>query len=123
MLQNLFNYRQSPIAFREQSRVKTITSTELHQRLSSSKPPLVVDVRTPEEYAQDGHIAGSRLLPLSTLRQRKDELPKDQPIIFVCRSGNRSHLACEQLANWGFTDVTNLVGGMIDWRRSGLPSR
>jgi rhodanese-related sulfurtransferase len=55
--------------------------------------------------------------------QRVEELPKDQPIVFVCRSGNRSQVACEQLSRLGYENVTNFEGGMIAWKRAGLPTR
>ena len=124
MLQNLL-FKQPTFGFRGRTRtqVKTITPTELAQRLTESNPPLVVDVRMPEEYSQDGHIAGSRLLPLPVLLQRSEELPQDREIVFVCRSGSRSGVACEQLTNFGFENTVNMVGGMIAWKRAGLPSQ
>ena len=124
MLQNLL-FKQPAFGFRERTRtqIKTITPTELAQRLNEDNPTLVVDVRMPEEYSQNGHIAGSRLLPLPVLLQRSEELPKDREIVFVCRSGSRSGVACEQLANTGFENTVNLVGGMIAWKRAGLPSQ
>ena len=61
------------------------------------------------------------LLPLASLAQRLSELPKDKPIVCVCRSGARSQTACEYLAANGFDNVINLNGGMISWIRSGLP--
>ncbi|RME98670.1 MAG: rhodanese-like domain-containing protein [Chloroflexi bacterium] len=125
MFQSLFGYRQSPIKTQQrvQTNVKQIRSPQLFAQLQNGNAPLLVDVRSPEEYQTDGHIEGSRLLPLPMLLQRMDELPKDKPIVCVCRSGNRSQVACEQLAAFGFTDLTNLAGGMIDWRRNGLPSK
>ena len=124
MLRSLL-FKQPAFGFREQtqSQVKTITPTELAQRLSESNPPLIVDVRLPEEYSHDGHIAGSRLLPLPVLLQRSQELPKNREIVLVCRSGSRSGVACEQLANLGFENTINLVSGMIAWKRAGLPSQ
>jgi rhodanese-related sulfurtransferase len=122
MLQSLLGYR-NPVAFRERTQVETITPVELAERINGPDAPLVVDVRTPGEYANDGHIAGSRLLPLSMLLARSNELPQDRPIVFVCRSGNRSQVACEQLAQLGFTNTINLGDGMIGWRRAGLPSQ
>lgn len=105
------------------SNVPVITPAELHQKMQAKTPLIVLDVRTPDEYAHDGHIAGSRLLPLHALAQRSKELPTDQPIVVVCRSGNRSHVACEQLLAQGFTDISNMTGGMVAWRRAGLPTR
>lgn len=125
MFHNLFGYRPPAPKLKQQPRstVKQIRSQQLFSQLHNGNAPLLVDVRSPEEYTVDGHIEGSRLLPLPMLRQRMDELPRDKPIVCVCRSGNRSQVACEQLAAFGFTDLTNLAGGMIDWRRNGLPSK
>lgn len=124
MLQSIFGYRQARPAgaFRPQTQIQTITPVELQQKLNEADAPLVIDVRSPEEYKLDGHISGSRLLPLPVLLQRSQEIPKDRPVVFVCRSGNRSHIACEQLASQGYTQVINMVGGMIGWHSAGLPS-
>ncbi|MCB8976397.1 MAG: rhodanese-like domain-containing protein [Ardenticatenaceae bacterium] len=101
--------------------VKNITPNEVQELIKSKKQVLLLDVRQPEEYAHDGHIKGARLMPLGTLRDRASELPRDTPIICVCRSGARSRTACEQLAHQGFEDVSNLSGGMIGWKRARLP--
>ena len=99
----------------------TISVTDLKQRLDRGDTLLVLDVRTPEEYAQDGHIAGSTLIPLQELAQRMDELPRDTPIACFCRSGNRSQTACNQLAQAGFADLVNVAGGIGAWRGAGYP--
>ena len=101
--------------------IKSTNATELNERIQSGEELLLLDVRTSQEYAHDGHVTGSRLLPMNMLMQRSSELPKDATIICICRSGNRSQAACEQLATMGFEDVTNLQGGMFGWRRAGLP--
>lgn len=101
--------------------VKNITPDEVQKQIKEKQPMLILDVRQPEEYARDGHIKGSRLMPLGSLRDRISELPKETPIICVCRSGARSRTACEQLQRQGFENVTNMVGGMIAWKRARLP--
>lgn len=101
--------------------VKNITPNEVQELIKSKKPVLLLDVRQPEEFAHDGHIKGARLMPLSSLRDRASELPKDTPIVCVCRSGARSRTACEQLTRQGFADISNLSGGMIAWKRARLP--
>lgn len=93
----------------------------------------VVDVRQPEEYVGElGHIAGSRLVPLGELVERLEGgRPADEvvsgdvsrPWLLVCRSGNRSGQACARLLEAGVTEVVNLVGGMLEWGRAGLPVR
>jgi rhodanese-related sulfurtransferase len=81
----------------------------------------ILDVRQPEEFKEE-HIAGAKLIPLGQLEQRMKELPKNRPIACVCRSGNRSGTAARKLAAAGYK-VVNLRGGMIGWRRLGLPIR
>ncbi|MGB0387644.1 MAG: sulfate permease [Ardenticatenaceae bacterium] len=103
--------------------IPTITSAKLHTELKSNMPPLLIDVRSPKEFANDGHIAGAWLLPLSTLSEHTNTLPTDRSIVLVCRYGARSGVACEMLQKEGFDKVNNLKGGMLGWRRAGLPTR
>lgn len=100
--------------------VKQITPLELQRWITKNERLTLIDVRTSREYEME-HIRGARLLPLSVLRQRSGELPDDRPIVCICRSGARSQSACEQLARLGFTNLFNLSGGMIAWKRDGLP--
>lgn len=100
--------------------VANISVQELKQKLDQQQPVLVLDVRTPEEYTGDGHIAGSRLIPLQELNARANELPKDQPIACICRSGNRSQTACGDLNRMGFTNLMNVEGGMRAWAQAGF---
>ncbi len=83
----------------------------------------VVDVRESEEYTQGlGHIEGALLVPLGQLEGRLAELPRDRPIVTVCRSGARSARAAAMLGKAGFAEVANLRGGMLRWRAEGLPA-
>ncbi len=92
---------------------------QVSQKLEKDQP-LVIDVREPYEYAQ-GHIKGSKLIPLGELSARLDELGgKDREIITVCRSGHRSGQAASLLAGQGY-NVTNMQGGMMGWQHAGLP--
>ncbi len=82
----------------------------------------VLDVREPHEFTGElGHIKGARLLPVGELRAHLADLPRDRPIVVVCRSGGRSAQASLILEGAGFPDVANLAGGMIRWRSLGLP--
>lgn len=105
---------------RQQPAVKQITPLELQRWLAKRERLALIDVRTPREYEVE-HIQGARLLPLSVLHQRSGELPDDRPIVCICRSGARSQAACEQLARQGHANLFNLSGGMIAWKRDGLP--
>lgn len=79
----------------------------------------VVDVREDWEY-EEGHIPGAVLVPLGSLPERLDEIPTDQPVVLVCRSGNRSGQAYRFLRDQGFGNVHNMTGGMNDWETLGL---
>lgn len=112
MFQNLFRTRSTSPA------IPQINPRQLREKLAQDDSVVVLDVRSAEEYAQHGHIRGSRLMPLPTIMSRHEELLKERPIVCVCRSGARSQVACEQLQRLGFTDVSNLSGGMMAWQWS-----
>ncbi len=92
----------------------SITWSELKSSLFGHRTPKVIDVREVHEY-REGHIEGSILIPLGTLPQRAVELHKDEDLIVVCRSGNRSREACEILRGQGFRSVRSLTGGLSSW--------
>jgi rhodanese-related sulfurtransferase len=82
----------------------------------------VIDVRNPDEY-QGGHLPGATLIPVNSVFQRREELPQDKKIIFVCAVGQRSALAAEMAAAAGLPAdrLYNLEGGTDAWRKSGEP--
>jgi len=81
----------------------------------------ILDVREPDEW-NAGHIPGATLIPLGELAGRVDELPRDQQIVVVCRSGNRSQQGRDILLDAGFQEVASMSGGMNDWISQGLPT-
>jgi hydroxyacylglutathione hydrolase len=82
---------------------------------------VIVDVRRPDEYTGElGHIPGAQLMVLDSIPQRLSELPKDQTVVFVCRSGGRSGRATAYARDNGFTSVYNMKGGMLLWNQQGL---
>lgn len=82
----------------------------------------VLDVRGSDEFDGElGHIEGAQLVPLSELRARVQEVPRDRPVVAVCRSGRRSGQATVILREAGRRDVANLAGGMLRWRELRLP--
>lgn len=74
----------------------------------------VVDVRTPEEYA-DGHVPNALLIPLQEIESRMKEFSPDEQYLIICRSGNRSAQASEILAQKGMKHIYNMTGGMNEW--------
>ncbi len=99
--------------------VPSVNATEAKALMAAKPTPFLLDVREPVEY-QQGHIAGSKLIPLGQLGSRLGELPTDKPILVVCQTGSRSSMAAQQLAKAGY-HVTNVGGGMMGWMRAGLP--
>ncbi|MEZ3577176.1 MAG: rhodanese-like domain-containing protein [Muribaculaceae bacterium] len=101
--------------------IPSVSAPEFEQQIKVDSVQLL-DVRTPEEYAE-GHIAGAVNIDVQsddfqpTARQ---ELSKDSTILVYCRSGRRSLDAAEILARLGYR-VVNLKGGILDWQASGLP--
>ena len=80
----------------------------------------LLDVRTKEEW-DDFHIPGTTLIPLDELENRVNEVPQDQDVVVVCRSGNRSQVGRDILLQAGFNQVTSMEGGVSDWRAAGYP--
>lgn len=84
-------------------------------RLWQDKEAIIIDVRTPQEY-QEGHIPEAPLIPLNQLESRMSEVPKDQKVLLICRSGNRSNQGTNLLRSKGFDNIHNIDGGMLAWR-------
>ena len=80
----------------------------------------ILDVREPSEW-DEFHIPNTTLIPLGELPDRLDEVPQGQPIIVVCRSGNRSQSGRDILLNAGFQNVTSMSGGVTQWSTLGYP--
>jgi rhodanese-related sulfurtransferase len=97
--------------------MKTIQVAELNQKLQKGESIHLVDVR--ESYEHDEFNIGGILLPLGDIRmgdtEKIDHL-KDEEVYLYCRSGNRSGQAALILETMGFSNVTNVVGGMLAWQ-------
>lgn len=96
-----------------------LTAAQLQQKLERREVCTVVDVREPVEFA-GGHLACARLIPLAELERRLGELPCDQPIVVVCKSGKRSAQGASLLQAKGLKQVSTLEGGLTAWEAAGL---
>ncbi len=96
--------------------VPEVSPTETRS-LAKSQNAVLLDVREDHEW-NAGHAPGATHMPLRSLRA--DQVPADRLVVTVCRSGNRSGKAAQQLAKAG-VDVRNMSGGMAGWQSSGLP--
>jgi rhodanese-related sulfurtransferase len=100
---------------------KSISPKEAYELMKSDEKITVLDVRTPDEFAQE-HIDGATLIPLQTLEGNLGLISdaKNQKLIVYCHSGNRSVAASRILAKSGFTPL-NVKGGITEWKAEGLP--
>ncbi len=102
--------------------IKEIDSTELAQWVNDTGHKLrVIDVRQMQEIAM-GTVPRAEAMPLHELPGKVSELPPNEKLVVVCRSGARSAQACLFLQQQGFSDVYNLRGGMMAWVQSGFPA-
>ncbi|GDX40240.1 molybdenum cofactor biosynthesis protein MoeB [Armatimonadota bacterium] len=98
-----------------------ITVLELKARMDAGEKLTVIDVREPYEYAI-ARIPGTKLIPLGQIEERSGELDPETEIILQCRSGKRSADALNRLKAKGFTQLKNLVGGVLAWSDEVDPS-
>jgi rhodanese-related sulfurtransferase len=93
-----------------------ISVEELKSKMSLKEDFIFIDVREPWEYSEFN--LGAQLIPLGNLMQSLPDLPADkaQEIIVHCRSGQRSGMAKSILQQMGYTNVRNLLGGVMDWQ-------
>jgi hydroxyacylglutathione hydrolase len=102
-------------------RLELIDATALAERLEAADPPLVLDVRDDDEFAE-GRIPGSVHIPYADLPERLPELSRDRAIAAVCSGGKRSGLAASILQREGFEDVVHVGhGGVGTWKAAGRP--
>lgn len=94
--------------------VRQISTAVLKNELQDISKQFV-DVRTPGEY-KGNHIRGFKNIPLNVLVQKANELSKEKEVVVICQSGMRSQQASKQLKKLGFTNITNVKGGMSAWR-------
>jgi len=82
---------------------------------------VVIDVRNPDEWAEEPMIEGALGIPLPELAQRLDEVPQGQTLVINCAMGGRSKQAVELLRSRGFDNAWSLVGGIRAWRQTEQP--
>ena len=94
--------------------IPQITPKELKQRLERGDAIFLLDVREPHE--REICNIGGELVPMDTVRDNLERLPRDTEIVVYCRSGGRSQAVAQSLyVNHGFRNVRNLAGGMLRW--------
>lgn len=102
--------------------LETVSPEAAAEVIASTPDVVVLDIRTPEEFAE-GFIEGASNIDFyrSDFADQLDALDKNAPYVVYCRSDNRSGQAMETFADLGFTNVTEIDGGIVNWYESGLP--
>ncbi|MFO7864006.1 MAG: MBL fold metallo-hydrolase [Salinivirgaceae bacterium] len=102
--------------------VTQLSAENLHEMVTGSEKFVLIDVRAPLEF-EDSHIEGAINIPVADLRERHTELKKEDAIILVCSSGNRSSLGVSILEQYGFKNLHNIAGGMTGYSAAGYAKR
>jgi rhodanese-related sulfurtransferase len=104
----------------EPAEAPSISAAELQARRESGTAPIVIDVRTPAEYAS-GHVPGAVNIPFDQVAQRIAELDAPQGVALYCMVGPRARKGESALLAAGYESVFHLEGGLAAWQAAGLP--
>ena len=96
--------------------MQEISPETLESRQQNGEKFQLIDVR--EAWEHKAFNIGGRLLPMSELMQRKDEIPRDVQVVLYCEKGIRSVIAIQRLESLGFGNLVNLSGGLKYWRQA-----
>ncbi len=103
-----------------QKEAESIEPSQLQARLESGEAPVVIDVRTPEEYAA-GHIPGAQNIPFDQVAERISEVDAPHGVALYCMVGPRARKGEAALLASGYETVLHIEGGLAGWEASGLP--
>jgi sulfur-carrier protein adenylyltransferase/sulfurtransferase len=110
-----------PAAESTASTLPEVSPEELRDELGGADPPMLVDVREPNEW-EIVHLPGAHLIPRGQLADRLNELTGARRLVVYCRTGSRSSQATRLLLDLGFSNVRNLTGGITAWANKVDPS-
>jgi adenylyltransferase/sulfurtransferase len=97
----------------EMAQVRRLSPVELRELLGKVA---IIDVRSPSEFGVS-HLPGAVSIPVNDVQRRLDEIPRDQPVVFICRSGARSLTASAIATRAGLANVAHLEGGLLGWAK------
>lgn len=106
----------------QSKKAEVLSPQQFNEKLSATSNGIIVDVRTPEEYAE-GHLTGSKLINYydDTFKNQLSLLDKSKPVFVYCRSGKRSGASAQLLIELGFKEVYDLQGGFTAWAEGKYP--
>lgn len=103
--------------------VKKLDPQNFDKKLKESKETILIDVRTPAEYAQ-GHLANAVSIDIyaNDFKSRIGKLDKTKPVFVYCKAGSRSGSAVNIMEEMGFKEIYDLSGGIIGWQQANKPT-
>jgi len=106
---------------RTKAEIDEITSAEARALAQADEPPVFVDVRDRDEW-DEGFVPGAVWIPRGNLESRIEGLlpDRDRELVLYCASGSRSAFAVKSLNELGYTRVSSMAGGFVDWKRNGF---
>ena len=115
--------KEDTTSIEKKSILKNLNADEFNSTLNGTKNPVIIDVRSAEEIAETGIIAGAKNIDVnsSNFANEISALDKSKITFVYCRSGRRSSAAALQLQTMGFGEIYNLDGGILSWLEKGLP--
>ena len=94
--------------------MKEVSATELKEKFDNKEDIQLIDVR--EQYEHEMANIGGELIPMQSVLKNVEKISKDKPVIFYCRSGNRSAVIINELEKrFGYTNLYNLEGGILSY--------
>jgi rhodanese-related sulfurtransferase len=117
----MWPFRRKPEAAAAPVAVPTVDVKEAFAR--SRRGARLIDVRSAREFAHSGRPKGAVSVPPQLISKDQTGLGRDDDILVICLSGHRSPRQARKLAEMGFTRVTNVHGGLLAWKKAGLPVR
>ncbi len=104
--------------------IDEVTSPEAHALAAGADPPVFVDVRSREEW-EEGFVPGATWIPRGNLESRIEGLlpDRDRELVLYCATGARSAFAAKSLGELGYTRVSSMAGGYVDWKRNGFETQ
>jgi len=108
--------------FAQAQTVNKLDTQDFDKELKQAKDPVLIDVRTPGEYAQ-GHLANAISMDIysNDFKSRASKLDKSKPVFVYCKAGSRSDSAADVLSDLGFKEIYDLNGGIISWQKANKP--
>lgn len=117
LMVNMASCQSSNTGKNANTAVQTVSVTDFATKLTSATDAQLVDVRTPEEYAE-GHLKNALNINFNSgdFAQQISKLDKKKAVYVYCRSGGRSGSAVRQMQEMGFTEIYNMDGGILSWK-------